>query len=99
MTELKKLSYKLEDTFILGKSLPVVAMRQLVKLARQFSELPDEPGYEIGTQKAISRHIVIFLDRNEKYIDDERELLKIFNDAVKRHLYGPCLLTFFQTEQ
>ena len=95
MTELKKLSYKLEDTFVLGKSLPVVAMRQLPKLADAFAALPNEDGYVKGAPLAMANHIRCFLRRNNQFMDDERELLKIFDDACRRALYGPQYLALY----
>ncbi|MBQ9560581.1 MAG: hypothetical protein IJV08_11490 [Bacteroidaceae bacterium] len=92
MTELKKLSYKLEDTFALGRSLPVVAMRQLPKLADAFEALPQEPGYVEGVPLAMASHIRGFVSRNSRLIDDERQLTAIFTDACRRAVYGPRYL-------
>ena len=71
MTEHKRLAYLSEDTFALGKSLPVVAMRQLPKLAEKFRALPDHPDYLPGAQNAMADGIMTFYNRNLKYMDDE----------------------------
>lgn len=96
MTEYKKLIYKTEDTFILGKSLPVVAMRQLPKLAQQFRSLPDSPCYMPGTQVAIASGIMTFYNTNMRFMDDERELLEAFNVAVRLHHHSHYTLRLYE---
>lgn len=96
MTEYKQLIYKVEDTFILGKTLPVVAMRQLPKLAEQFAALPDSPLYINGTQKAIASGIMTFYDTNKRFMDDERELFEAFNVACKMHHHSRYTLRLFE---
>lgn len=96
MTDHKKLAYKLEDTFILGKSLPVVAMRQLPKLADQFRTLPDHSSYQPGTSAAIAGLIEDFADENKRYMDDERELKQIFERTCKANRFGHHLLSLFE---
>ena len=96
MTDYKKLSYKLEDTFELGKSLPVVAIRQLPKIAGQFRSLPDHPDYLTKTSEAMARLIDDFVSENKRYIDDERELRQVFVKACKKNRYGHYLLRLFE---
>ena len=97
MTELKKLSYKLEDTFALGKSLPVVAMRQLPRIADAFAVLPDDQEYIAGTQQALARHVRCFVAEHIGMMDDERELKRVFADACKKASYGPRYLELFKS--
>ena len=87
MTEYKKLIYKVEDTIALGKSLPVVAMRQLPKLAKEFEGLQDIQEYKPGTQALMSAWIMAFYNNNEKLLDDERELKKIFTQYSKLEFF------------
>ena len=96
MTELKKLSYKLEDIFTLGKSLPVVSMRQLPKLAEQFVQLKDTPGYIRNTHKAIATHIMTFYEKNKDNMDDEQLLSERFTQACKLNRYGHHLLRLYE---
>lgn len=96
MTELKKLAYLSEDTFILGKSLPVVAMRQLKKLADKFLALPDEQGYLQGTQRAMASGILSFYEKNEHLMGDERELRKSFEVACKLHQHSSYTLSLYE---
>ena len=98
MTEYKKLIYELEDTFALGKSLPLVALRQLPKIAEKFKELPDIPDYLPGTQKALSNGITQFLNECNKIIDDERELKEVFTMRTKLHHYSHYTLRHFETK-
>lgn len=96
MTDYKKLIYKVEDTFHLGKSLPVVAMRQLPKLAEQFRALPDIPEYLPNTQKTIADVIIDFYNTNKLFMDDERELLDVFTSACKLNTYSRYTLRMFE---
>ena len=98
MTEIKKLSYQSEDTFILGKSLPVVAMRQLKKLADKFIMLPDEPGFLPGSQCAMASLIMSFIEDNEHLMDDERELKKRFERACKLNKCSSYTLELFRNQ-
>ena len=97
MTDYKRLIYKVEDTFVLGKSLPVVAMRQLPKLAEQYAALPDIPDYLPNTQKGIAAGIMTFYDDNKKYMDDERQLFESFNRACKLHQHSRHTLALFES--
>lgn len=96
MTEIKKLAYQSEDTFILGKSLPVVAMRQLKKLADKFLALPDEQGYLPGAQRAMASSIMEFYDNNEHLMSDERKLRQCFEQACKLHKNSSFTLALFE---
>lgn len=98
MTEIKKLSYKLEDIFALGKSLPVVAIRQLPKIIEQFRQLPDEQGYIPATQNAMACHVEKFQETMLPYIDDEKFLRKSFEVAYKNHRYGPDYLALYEED-
>lgn len=97
MTEHKKLIYQLEDTFTLGKQLPVVALRQLSKLAQRFRDLPDVPDYLPGTSVAVATNIETFVRTNNRYIDDERELKESFTVACKNKLFSHHYLKLFET--
>ena len=97
MTDYKRLIYKVEDTFILGKSLPVVALRQLPKLAQQFETLPNIPEYISGTQRAMAEIIMDFYNENKTLIDDERELLDVFKKVCKLHKYSHYTLRLFES--
>ena len=88
MNEHKKLAYQLEDTFALGISLPVVAMRQLPKIAEKFAALPDCNDYPNGVQRVMHEHIMSFVEKNKRYMDDERELREIFVKAQKSNMYS-----------
>ncbi len=96
MTEIKKLAYESEDTFILGKSLPVVAMRQLPKLADKFLALPDHPDYLPGAQRAMASSILSFYEENKHLMDDERELRRRFEKECKLHRHSSCELALFE---
>lgn len=96
MTEYKKLAYQCEDTFILGKSLPIVALRQLPKIADKFLALPDVPDYLPGTQRAIASGIMDFYDTNKPYADDERQLRESFIDSCKQHRHSHYTLNLFK---
>lgn len=96
MTEYKKLSYKSEDTFKLGLTLPVVAMRQLPKLAKEFDELPDNPDYMRDTQHAFADGIMRFYNENLRYMDDERQLRENFQRVVKLAHYSHKYLALFE---
>ncbi len=97
MTEYKKLSYKLEDAVYLGKSLPLVVLRQtLPKLAEQFSSLPDIQEYTPGTQRAIAKLITDFVDELKHFVDDECELKERFIKADKNNKLGHHLLVLFE---
>lgn len=96
MTEYKKLIYKVEDTFILGKTLPVVAMRQLPKLAEQFAALPDVPEYIPRTQEGIASGIMTFYNTNKRFMDDERELLEAFTVVCKNHHHSRYTLRLYE---
>ena len=96
MNEYKRLIYKVEDTFILGKSLPIVAMRQLPKLAEQFKALPDIPEYLPNTQVGIATGIMTFYDTNRRYMNDERELLEAFSVACKMNHHSRYTLRLFE---
>lgn len=95
MTEYKKLSYELEDTILLGKKLPIVAMNQLPKIAQKFMILPDIEDYLPGTQKAMHDSIMEFVEKNKKYLDDERELKEIFKQKAKLHQLSHYTLRLF----
>lgn len=96
MTDYKRLAYKLEDTVYLGKSLPIVALRQMPRLAEQFAALPDIPQYLHGTQRALSSHIMYFVNEQQDFLDDERELKERFTRADKLDLFGPHYLKLFE---
>lgn len=96
MNDYKKLAYQSEDTFALGKTLPVVAMRQLPKLADKFKALPDHPDYLPGTQQAMSERIMEFHRDNMRFMDDERELKESFKKACKLRHHGPFELLLFE---
>lgn len=85
MTPQKKLIYQMEDTFTLGKSLPIVAMRQMPKLAEKFRATPDLPEHPTGSMNAMADNIDRFYRENKQLLDDndERELFGIFNNACK----------------
>lgn len=96
MTEIKKLAYQSEDTFVLGKSLPVVAMRQLPKLAEKFRALDEHPDYNPGAHRAMASGIMDFYNANVKYMDDERELKERFTRACKLHQNSHYTLALFE---
>lgn len=95
MTEHKKIIYQLEDTFALGKSLPVVAMRQLPKIAERLNALEDHPDYMPDTAKVIAKSVVEFYNKNMEIIDDERELKEVFTKACKSKFYSHHYLNLF----
>lgn len=95
MNEHKKLAYLSEDTFKLGISLPVVAMRQLPKIAEQFNALPDHPDYLPGAQRAMAYGIMKFYNDNKRFMDDERELREAFTEACKLHKNSHYTLAMF----
>lgn len=88
MNEYKKLAYQLEDTFALGISLPVVAIRQLPKIAERFAALPNDPDYLDGVQYVMHKNIMSFVEKNKRYMDDERELRTVFEKAHKSKMYS-----------
>lgn len=92
MTDYKRLAYQSEDIFRLGVSLPVVAMRQLPKLAEKFHALPDHPEYKPGTQHAMAEGIMDFYREHLHLMDDERELREAFDKACKLHHYSHFML-------
>lgn len=97
MTEYKRLSYKLEDAIYLGKSIPIVVLRQtLPTLAKLFDALPDIPDYIPGTQHAISKMITDFIDEQSHFADDECELKERFVKADKFNKLGHHLLSLFE---
>ena len=83
----------------LGKELPVVAMKQLPKIAEKFRSLPDNIDYLPGTAQVMADHIDTFIKDNSRYIDDERELKDIFKEAVSKGKYSKHFLKFFEVEQ
>jgi len=95
MTEHKRLAYLSEDTFRLGITLPVVALRQLPKLAEKFRALPDVPDYWPGAQRAMAAGIMAFYDANKHLMDDERELRESFTRACKLHQHSHHTLALF----
>lgn len=99
MTDYKKLAYQCEDTFILGKSLPVVALRQLPKIADKFLALIDHPDYLPGTQRAMASGIMTFYRTNERYINDERQLREAFYMACKLHHHSHYTLALFEHDR
>lgn len=96
MTEHKKLAYQSEDTFVLGKSLPIVAMRQLPKIADKFLALDDHPDYWPGAHRAMANGIMEFYEENKRYMDDERELKERFTRACKLHQNSHYTLALFE---
>ena len=98
MNEYKKIAYESEDTFALGKTLPVVAMRQLPKIADKFYALPDHPDYVPGLQRAMGNGVMRFYNNNLKYMDDERELKEQFKKACKLHHHSHYELRLFSRE-
>lgn len=99
MTELKRLSYKLEDTFVLGRSLPVVAIRQIKRLSDQIRALEDHPDYLPRTPSIIAEIIDDFVESNKHLLDDERELKEVFERVCKMHKFGPSMLLFFKNNK
>ena len=98
MNEYKKLAYKLEDTFALGKSLPIVAMRQLTKIAEEFTNLQEDDCYKPKTHIMMASHINDFVSKHKHLMDDERELKKVFTSACKHERYGPKFLELFERD-
>ena len=96
MTEYNKLFYKIEDTFVLGRALPVVAMRQITKLAEQIRSLPDSPQYIQNTQNVISEDLMKFYEDNKHLMDDERALKKVFDYQCKKGMFKSSLLALFE---
>lgn len=96
MTEHKKLAYKLEDIFSLGKSLPVVALRQLPRIADEFDALQESDGYLPQTHNVIANSIRRFVSNNSRYMDDERELKRIFKEECRLSSFGTRQLALFE---
>ena len=93
MKEYRKLTSEMEDCVALGKSLPVVALRQMKKIAAKFGKMPDTPDLLPGTQHAFEKMLNKFVDECMEDADDERYLKQIF----AKKTYGPDWLPFFLT--
>lgn len=89
----------MEDTFLLGKHLPIVAMNQLPKLASAFSSLQECSQYKPKTNLMMCEHINEFVRENQRLLNDERELKGVFETACKRGHYGSKFLSLFERKE
>lgn len=91
MTETKEFIYKLEDLIALGKSLPLVAFKQLQQLAPMFDTFKDDFGISMVRRKIYDKLMEEGTpDFNEK---DERALKNTFA-RIKRK--NPDLLHYYR---
>jgi 23S rRNA C2498 (ribose-2'-O)-methylase RlmM len=87
LTPFKKVIYQAEDTVLLGKSLPLVAHRQLLKIVEKLRAMPHDERlhYEDAEEKA-AQEIEKFCKSLSFHLDDEREMKKILTRYSKEPL-------------